>query len=327
MEFTDQKPIVLDSEFEINTPILSSMKQAHTHPGRETLQNGGVDNNSFRPDVEQTQCMTDNIPSADAVKVHAKTSAETVDDRNTSTDERNEAEKRQWNQDSNNDTNDRKMFIRQDKEPTLEADGNDTSICHVVKDEGDDDKNNTHASTTRKMDGSEFIYGRITAKNTKPKEEEPELQEQVGDEQNTHASVKQDNGVTGRLQLKSDNMKMNENDTNKNFTSPTKAATGNREPIFTIENKDPKTQAQVPRENEEIPKKNKSRKSIWTFLKSNAFMLTLLVNAMLEGLMWSVLGQYSYRFFHGQYEDQLSQYNVTKECGVQLKPEVQVRLF
>ena len=62
-----------------------------------------------------------------------------------------------------------------------------------------------------------------------------------------------------------------------------------------------------------------------SFFKQNAFMVTLLCNAMLEGLLGAVLHQYNYRFFHSQHEEELSRFNVSRECGVQLSPEVQVK--
>nr|KAG5690567.1 hypothetical protein BaRGS_009229 [Batillaria attramentaria] len=45
---------------------------------------------------------------------------------------------------------------------------------------------------------------------------------------------------------------------------------------------------------------------------------------MTENVKWTVRGQYRYRYFHSQFEEDLSQYNVTSGCGEEAQPEVQV---
>ncbi|KAK7490856.1 hypothetical protein BaRGS_00017912, partial [Batillaria attramentaria] len=60
-----------------------------------------------------------------------------------------------------------------------------------------------------------------------------------------------------------------------------------------------------------------------TLLKRHAFVITFMLNTMSETLKLSVRGQFRYRFFHAQFVDELSQYNVSSGCGVKLQPEVQ----
>lgn len=61
-----------------------------------------------------------------------------------------------------------------------------------------------------------------------------------------------------------------------------------------------------------------------SFLERNAFFITLLLNGMIDGLALAAKSQYRYRFFHSKYASELYKYNVSKECGVSLQPEVQV---
>ncbi|XP_025116153.1 proton-coupled folate transporter-like [Pomacea canaliculata] len=44
---------------------------------------------------------------------------------------------------------------------------------------------------------------------------------------------------------------------------------------------------------------------------------------MIDGLALAAKSQYRYRFFHSKYASELHKYNVSKECGVSLQPEVQ----
>lgn len=64
-----------------------------------------------------------------------------------------------------------------------------------------------------------------------------------------------------------------------------------------------------------------------SFLKRNAFVIALMMNAMIEALLHTTRSQYRFRFFQSQYEGELlGRSNVTRACGEAMEPEVQVGL-
>ncbi|XP_025100657.1 proton-coupled folate transporter-like [Pomacea canaliculata] len=58
-------------------------------------------------------------------------------------------------------------------------------------------------------------------------------------------------------------------------------------------------------------------------LQRHAFVVTYMMSNMLDDLQAAVKGQFRYNFFHNLYASQLSKFNITRECGVALMPEVQ----
>lgn len=59
-------------------------------------------------------------------------------------------------------------------------------------------------------------------------------------------------------------------------------------------------------------------------LQRHAFVVTYMMSNMLDDLQAAVKGQFRYNFFHNLYASQLAKFNITRECGVALMPEVQV---
>ena len=66
-----------------------------------------------------------------------------------------------------------------------------------------------------------------------------------------------------------------------------------------------------------------------SFLHRHAFIMTVVITTMLDGLGFSVVTQFRYRYFRSVHQDELSQFNSTLggQCGTgELDPEVQVGL-
>lgn len=79
----------------------------------------------------------------------------------------------------------------------------------------------------------------------------------------------------------------------------------------------------IPEETAEAPRRS--------CLQRHAFLLTMLLSTMIDGLGFQVTSQFKYRFFHDEYSDQLRHYNATRRSvcgeGKSLLPEVQVGVY